>query len=109
MAELQIYAVWFNMLRSDDRSRWPADALADPRVEEYWDQERVVGQWFAQHLGFAFGPIAWDAYYLFGPEATWEKEPTPLLDTGSTIISNSQRLRTNLADFIGESQRGGSS
>jgi len=31
-AKLKVYAVWFNMLASDDRSRWPQGLFSDPRV-----------------------------------------------------------------------------
>ena len=101
-ADLRVYAVWFNMLRADDRSQWPADALTDPRVTEYWDEERVTGQWFAKNLtGHSFGPIAWDIYYLFGPQAKWEAIPEPLIDSGRSIIAKRHSLRSEVLELIG--------
>jgi len=94
------------MLFSDQRTGWSADVLTDPRVTEYWDEERVTGTWFAENLGFSFGPIAWDVYYLFGPDAAWEVRPAPLLDFGFTILGRREQLLSNVEGLIAQSPSG---
>ena len=46
-ADIQVYAVWFDVLTGDDRSQWKSNLLNDPRVTEYWDDAQSVGRWFA--------------------------------------------------------------
>ena len=100
-ADLRVYAVWFNMLPGDDRSQWPSDALTDSRVSEYWDEDRITGQWFAKNLpGNSFGPIVWDTYFLFGPQAQWEAIPEQLIDSGRPIIAKRNSLRSNVVELI---------
>ena len=91
------------MLYSDRRSGWSSDVFTDPRATEYWDQERLTGRWFAENLGFSFGPIAWDTYYLFGPDAAWEAEPTPLLDSGFTTLDRREQLLSHVEGLIAQS------
>ena len=101
-ADLRVYAVWFNMLQGDDRSRWPSDALTDSRVREYWDEDQILGRWFAENLpGHCCGPIMWDTYLLFGPEAHWLAIPEPLIDSGGTIIAKRDSLRAEVLKLIG--------
>ena len=84
------------MVASDDRKRWPADLLDDPRVVHYWDEERAVGRWFAgkPELGECTlgGDIAWDAYFLFPATAKWEAIPAPLTVSGCPIVRTRERL-----------------
>lgn len=98
-AELKVYAVWFSMLSSDARSRWPDDLLTDPRVVHLWDGSRETGRWFAKNEDF-YLPIAWDVYYLYGPKAHWDDVPGPLLSSGSTVLYRKDNIRRDLAPFI---------
>ncbi len=47
-----------------------------------------------------FGPLAWDIFFLYGPEAVWENVPAPLITSGSTIISKRDRLRSGISQFL---------
>jgi len=70
--ELQVYAVWIDVLFGDDRSAWNPDLLVDPRVIQYWDGDRTLGTWFPRQEEYKpviFGPLAWDIFFLYGPEA----------------------------------------
>jgi hypothetical protein len=89
-ADVRVYAVWFNMLTGDSRDLVDRRVLNDPRVTNYYDPHRVVGSWFAQHTGG--GAIVWDAYFLYGPDATWTSEPGPLVSSGGTVIASSSDL-----------------
>ena len=98
-ADFQVYAVWFSMLASDDKSRWTARFMSDPRVVHFWDEDRVIGKWFAEHEGF-YIPIAWDAYYLYGPDAHWNEAPSPLVSKGGTIFYKRDQLREDLLALL---------
>jgi hypothetical protein len=64
-----VYAVWFSMVESDERARWQPELLDDPRVRHFWDEKKVVGQWFAAHdeaIGVEFdGETLWDVFLVF--------------------------------------------
>jgi hypothetical protein len=90
-AGVRVYAVWFNMLAGDSRSLVDRRVLNDSRVTNYYDADRVVGSWFARHVNDG-GGIVWDAYFLYGPDATWTSEPGPLVSTGGTVIASSSDL-----------------
>lgn len=44
---LRVYAIWFQMYPTDQRTTWPADALPDRRVIHRWDEPKAIGQWYA--------------------------------------------------------------
>ena len=102
-SELQVYAVWFDVLFGDDRSEWNPDLLVDPRVTQYWDSDRSLGTWFPrqeEYESLIFGPLAWDIFFLYGPEAVWEDVPAPLITSGNTIISKRERLRSGMSEIL---------
>jgi len=90
-AKLKVFAIWIPMLAGHSRSARDRTVLADPRVNEYWDGDRIAGTWFAEkRIGGLGDPgwIAWDAYYAFPASSTWEAKPTGVLAVGSDIIDN---------------------
>jgi hypothetical protein len=93
VADLQVYVIWFSMLPTDARSRWrwTNNAVNDPRVKHYWDEDRLVGQWFAAEVE-GYEGIVWDAYYLYGPEANWGNEEPLLLSSGYTVYDGRESL-----------------
>ena len=42
----------------------------------------------------------WDTYLLYGPDATWNQAPGPLLSSGGTIIDTSADLRDTLTPLL---------
>ncbi len=93
--KIQVYAVWFSMLRSDTPGAFPEarKALPDPRVMHYWDSARDVGKWFKDAVPSSYdGPIQWDAFYLYSANAVWTDHPQPQLTWGRTILKMQQRL-----------------
>lgn len=92
------------MLPTDARSEWDASIFDDPRGVDLWDDERVLGSWLAERDEFdagRFGPIVWDAYFLFGKDAEWEAIPTELLSSGSPVIGETSKLSSALAAVLG--------
>ena len=99
--EFRVYAVWLPMLWSDSREKWDGTNMPDNRVIHYWDGERVIGQWFAREIDDYEG-VAWDVYYLYGPDATWETVPTPLLASGRTIYGERETLEMRMHTLLGK-------
>jgi hypothetical protein len=50
--------------------------LSDPRIEHYWDPDRVLDRLLAQTLGLK-APIAWDVYLVYLPDPPWGTELPP--------------------------------
>jgi hypothetical protein len=98
--DLKVYAIWFNMVATDDRSLWDSELLNDPRVVYLWDQDKIVGRWFGSHPHYGNGKAAWwDTYLLYGPDSTWEQEPTELISTGHTILMTGEDLLRDALSF----------
>lgn len=104
-ADLAVDVIWMPMYPADARDKWDEQLLADPRVTHWWDPERVMGQWLAddQNLDLGdTGAIVWDAFLLFGPEATWERAPSDLLVWGAPIVGRVPELMDALAPLLEE-------
>ena len=89
------------MLWSDSREAWKGTTLPDPRVSHFWDGDLLLGNWFAKEVEGWEG-TAWDVYYLYGPEATWETIPEPLLGSGGTIYAERQKLKEQVGTLLGK-------
>ena len=101
-AKVAVYAVWLPMLATDARSEWDDGLLADARVHHFWDEQRTTGRWFAEaDLEVdRFGPIVWDAFFLFGADSRWGDEPTALLAYGSPVIGATGPLERKLGPLL---------
>ena len=98
-ARLRVYAIWVNKLFGDARSRWDAAGLTDPRVLHLWDADDVSGGWLATNVAGNQGGD-WDTYLLFGPDATWTSQPTPLRGSGSPVDRQLDDLRQALKPLL---------
>lgn len=87
------------MLWSDARPMWDGNTMPDIRVTHFWDGNRLAGQWFAKQVD-GYEGIAWDAYYLYGPDANWKTVPSPLVSSGGTIYGERQALKTQLETLL---------
>lgn len=97
-ANVKVYAVWLPMIASDARSEWKKSLIPDSRVIHLWDEQRVVGRWFAAQGRYGEDvEVVWDIYFLFGPEAQWETLPDPLVSWGRTVVAAREKLRR---DFL---------
>lgn len=100
-APLRVYAIWLPMLWGDSREKWNGTNMPDPRIMHFWDGDLQLGKWFAKELDASEG-VAWDVYYLFGPEAVWESIPQPMLGSGRTIYAKRQQLKEQVSALLGK-------
>ena len=94
-APLKIEVVWLPMLPGDAKALIDQRVLSDPRVSYYWDPNRIVGNWFSQHITHEPG-ATWDAFFLYGEQARWDSTPGPPVASGSTIIGSKDDLLAGL-------------
>jgi hypothetical protein len=84
------------MLFGDSRDRWDGDGMTDPRVAHFWDEQKIVGNWFSANVTHNPG-TTWDFYAVYGPGATNLGSP---LSAGGTIIGHTSALRTSLEPLL---------
>lgn len=114
-AEVRVYAVWFSMIPADMlpealSGQRDESVLNDPRVIHFWDRQRLLNQWLAQNaplegpqrssLRRTFGQLdwgtyIWDAYFVYGPQATWQEAGSPAA-AGYPLIQNRAEVRSAL-------------
>jgi hypothetical protein len=105
-ARLRVYAIWVNKQVGDARSRWDAAGLTDPRVVHLWDAKDVSGAWLAGNVP-GYQSSDWDTYLLFGPEATWTSQPTPLRSSGAPVFDQIEELSQALNPLLTAPRRAG--
>jgi hypothetical protein len=49
----------------------------------------------------------WDSYLLFGPEATWTSQPTPLRSSGAPVLDQIEQLSQALNALLTPPRRAG--
>jgi hypothetical protein len=42
-------------VKLSSRDRWNGDGMTDPRVAHFWDQHKIIGNWFSQNVTHARG------------------------------------------------------
>jgi len=98
-AQLRVYAIWLPMLWSDNRAMWNGTNMPDAHVMHFWDGEHAVGEWFAKQVD-GYEGIAWDVYYLYGPDAIWETVPATLVGSGGTIYGEREKLEKQILTLL---------
>jgi hypothetical protein len=102
-ANVRVYAIWLPIFPDDARETVPAGAFTDRRVVQWWDQEKLVGRWYAQRMRDmerrlaqgsidVGGTVLWDAYVVYGPDARWNGAPTGLHRWGRPILATRASL-----------------
>lgn len=87
------------MMGGDAREDWDGSTMPDTRVMHFWDGDLKVGQWFAKNFD-GYNGVAWDIYYLYGPDAIWEATPSPVVGSGVTIIGERQQLQRQISTLL---------
>ena len=98
-ARLRVYAIWTSKLFGDARERWDTAGLKDPRVVHLWDEGNVAGDWLLANVPGNQGGD-WDTYLLFGPDATWSSQPTPLRSSGSPVAEQIDALSQAVSPLL---------
>jgi hypothetical protein len=82
---LTVYVVWEPVIGSDTEESAGAASrfIDDPRVVQFWAEDRFTGRAFEKAFGTAGSPV-WDVYLLFADDQTWgDAVPAP-----SFVMSN---------------------
>jgi hypothetical protein len=63
-------------------------------VTQYWDPQAITGTYFAETDlgGLGYSGFVYDVYYVFGGDAAWAAQPTPLAGAGSPVLYEGDRL-----------------
>ena len=101
-ANIQVYAVWFNMLPNEARQRVVLNLIPDLKTTQLSDEQRLAGRFFAENEGFNFGQIAYDVYYLYGTGAEWDLNPAPLVNSENTILGKKNQLWDDINGLLGQ-------
>ena len=90
------------MLATDTRAKWDGRIVTDPRATHYWDENRVVGTWYAEQRGLSSNAVEWDTYYLYGPESQWGEDgiDPPHIETGHTIFGDREALEAAIVPLL---------
>lgn len=103
-AKIRIYAIWSAIIPTDARAAWNLTGrlLPDARVEHFWDDSRVAGEWFAklESPDDKNPGVMWDAFLVFGPDAQWSDQPKPRLSLGNTIRDEFEELEKHLETYL---------
>jgi hypothetical protein len=97
-ADLRVYVVWLPVMPLDARFD-VADLLVDGRATHLWDNEQRV----SNALGDAYGSpgrLVWDAYFVFGPDASWDDGPPRPLGSGSPVVEYMAMLESLLDPYL---------
>jgi hypothetical protein len=73
--------------------------MSDPRASHLWDQKRLASRAFAGVVEGAAPPV-WDAYLLYGSEATWGDEPPRPISSGYTVYGAREELEKNILPLL---------
>lgn len=91
--DMAVTIVWFNMVRTDARDRWPRDEIVDRRAMHFWDAGKLVGTVLAGRQELSdWRPVAWDAWLLYPAGTTWDVTAPVPVARGRTIIKTRAAL-----------------
>jgi hypothetical protein len=97
--DVAVTVVWFNMVRTDERGRWPRDEIVDARARHLWDEGKLLGRALAGHPDLAaWRPVAWDVWLLYPAGTMWDAGTVPVPEArGRTIIRTRDALDRAIA------------
>lgn len=101
-ADLRVYAVWFDNFDGDEREFVPSALLADQRVTQFWDEQKLAGRWYARTLTRPDDPdwVEWDAFFVYPPGSTWEQAGPRPVRWGRTVIGKREELRAAVIPLL---------
>jgi len=97
-----VIAIWFDMVRSDNRARWQPDLLTDSRVTHFWDTDKLVGTWYGENVTVQEpGHVEWDMFFLYDRGASWTEDHSGVFSSGRTIWGRKDKLARDAATLVG--------
>ena len=102
-ADLRVYAIWVDVPLDGDLQGFESNPLNDHRVINVPDPRFEVAKWFPEQDGYrdlVDGGLAWDVYFLYGPDARWDAVPGPLVSSGWTISGARDRLHEAITPLL---------
>jgi hypothetical protein len=105
---LQGAVIWTPMLVADslNAAKGCETGFSDPRVQHYWDPDRIMGRYLSQTLKLK-ASIAWDVYLIYLPDHPWDTELPPApefwmhqLDEEPTLYLEPLRLKQDVQAMI---------
>ena len=94
--DVRVFVVWAPNVPGDVRGAVDRRVLADSRVTNFWDEDGMASKWFSQNVRRE--AIDWDAYFLYGPRATWTRTPGRPLASGSPVFDARDELQSALRE-----------
>ena len=90
------------MMKSDQRAEWSAKLLTDARVIQFWDDSRLLGNWYATFKEFSkgSGDTVWDAYFSYNADSTWINHPSGLIGWGTPIITHKTQFLESVVALL---------
>jgi hypothetical protein len=88
------------MLPGDAKPFVDPRLLNDRRVVNFWDENKLTGHWFGEHVINAKGGTVWDAYFLYSAQAHWDQQPGPLVSSGSPVIGATDQLQQSIDPLL---------
>jgi hypothetical protein len=76
-----------------------ADVMVDQRATHFWDNTQLVSDDLAA-ASRTPGQLVWDAFYVFGPDASWGARPPRPLGSGSPVVDHMASLLTLLRPYL---------
>ena len=103
-SDVRVFVVWLRMYPGDEEGKWPRTVFTDARITQRWDEPKLAGAWFLDHLQHLTPAHAvagkfpqdvdamWDTWMLFDRGARWTDVPGGLLSWGYTIMDTNAQL-----------------
>lgn len=73
-----VFAVWTSVVPPDvaPRAAQAAEMFTDPRIIHYWEDSGRIARAFGAQAGLDPGQSAYDTFYLYGRNDTWDPQGT---------------------------------
>ncbi len=97
----KVFVVWLKKYEGAARSTWRPELLSDSRVTHFWDETLIASRFFSSHRPGC--TEEWDAFFVYGPKASWEDTPAPLIRFARPIYKTFQKLKEALVPLLKES------
>lgn len=94
--------VWLPTRPTDtaESSEAISSVIADPRVTQYWDEARVVSEWYKARVDPDRAFVLYDTYFLYDDSAVWDSSPDSWVGWGGTIYGERQTLETSVTPLL---------